>query len=220
VNQKSFKKIFIGAAVLFVVLFVGGAMAFKAAQSGGSGAVSAATLATLDRAHAPSVGSVDAPVVIVEFLDPACETCAVFYPLVKGMMDANPGKIRLVLRWAPFHNGSPNVVALLEAARKQDKFWPALEALLRSQTAWTVNHTADVSAAWMQLAGLGLDQEQIQADMGSASVQQNIQQDLADAAALNVTMTPEYFVNGKPMPSFGLEQLMGLVNEALEETSR
>jgi hypothetical protein len=33
-------------------------------------------------------------------------------------------------------------------------------------------------------------------------------------------MTPEYFVNGKPMPSFGWEQLQALVNEALANASR
>ena len=43
---------------------------------------------------------------------------------------------------------------------------------------------------------------------------------VADAATLNVTMTPEYFVNGKPMPSFGWEQLQGLVEEALAEAGR
>jgi protein-disulfide isomerase len=177
-------------------------------------------MGALDRAHAPSLGPADAPVVIVEFLDPACETCAIFYPAVKDMMAANPGKIRLVLRWAPFHDGSRDVVALLEAARKQDKFWPALETLLASQPVWAVNHTAQVSAAWRMLADLGLDQGQIEADMVAPDVSQIIAQDIADAGALNVTMTPEYFVNGKPMPSFGYEQLKQLVDDALIATSR
>jgi protein-disulfide isomerase len=35
---------------------------------------------------------------------------------------------------------------------------------------------------------------------------------------MNVTMTPEYFVNGKPMPSFGYEQLKQLVDEALAQS--
>ncbi len=215
-NQKA---LFIGAAVALVVVFVGGSMVFKASQSG-PGAIAGTTMATLDRDHAPSVGPADAPVVIVEFIDPACETCAIFYPAVKEMMAANPGQIRLVLRWAPFHDGSREVVALLEAARKQDKLWPALETLLASQPAWTVNHTAQVSAAWHMLAELGLDQGQIEADMVAADVNQNIAQDVADAAALNVTMTPEYFVNGKPLPSFGYEQLKQLVDEALLATAR
>ncbi len=214
------KPLFIGAVVAFVVVFVGGAMWYNASQGGAGGTIPEATLTALDRAHAPSVGPADAPVVIVEFLDPACETCAVFYPRVKNLMAANPGRIRLVLRWAPFHNGSPNVVALLEAARKQDKFWPALETLLASQTAWTANHTADYPQALMQLQGLDLDNEQLFADMASPEITEMIRQDVADANTLNVTATPEYFVNGKPMPSFGWQQLMDLVNEALEEAGR
>ena len=214
------KSLFVGAAIAFVVIFIGGAWLFNTATNGAGGTVPAATLATLDRAHAPSVGPADAPVVIVEFLDPACETCAQFYPAVKDIMAANPDRIRLVLRWAPFHDGSRDVVAMLEAARKQDQFWPAIETLLASQSAWAINHTADVNLAWQQLAVLGLDLEQIQADMTAADVTQNITQDIADAATMNVTMTPEYFVNGKPMPSFGYAQLRQLVDEALAETGR
>lgn len=214
-NQKS---VFIGAAVAFVVIFLGGTMWYRASQGGTSGGIPEATLAALDRSHAPSVGPADAPVVIVEFLDPACETCATFYPFVKRMMAANPDKIRLVLRWAPFHTGSQDVVALLEAARKQDMFWPALETLLASQAAWAADHTADFPLALLQLQGLGLDNERLFADMASPETAQLIRQDIADANTMNVTATPEYFVNGKPMPSFGYEQLAQLVAEALEQT--
>jgi len=210
--------LFVGAAVALAVIFVGSAMMFNASQS--SGTDSEATMATLDRAHAATMGPADAPVVIAEFLDPACETCALFYPAVKDLMAANPGQIRLVIRWAPFHNGSRNVVALLEAARNQGKFWPALERLLATQSDWAINHSADVDLAWQQLGGLDLDGARISADMASAEVMQIMEQDLADAATLNVTMTPEYFVNGNPMPSFGWEQLQALVDEALAETSR
>ena len=83
--------------------------------------------------HSPTYGKADAPVTIVEFIDPACETCRAFYPMVKAMIAANPDKIRLVLRYAPFHNGSDKVVVVLEAARKQRLFWPALERLLATQ---------------------------------------------------------------------------------------
>ncbi|MDE2416929.1 MAG: thioredoxin domain-containing protein [Burkholderiales bacterium] len=90
----------------------------------------AATLdrALLVRAHSPSEGRADSPVVIVEFFDPACGTCRMFYPMVKQLMVENPNRIRLVMRYAPFHQGSDKVVAVLEAARRQGKFWQALEA--------------------------------------------------------------------------------------------
>ena len=212
------KSLFFGAVAAFAVVFLGGAMWYNASQSSAGEAVSAATLTALDRPHAPSLGPADAPVVIVEFLDPACETCAQFYPLVKNIMAANPDRIRLVLRWAPFHNGSPDVVSLLEAARMQDMFLPALERLLETQADWAINHTADYPRALLQLQDLGLDNERLFADMASPEIGQILRQDMTDANALNVTATPEYFVNGKPMPSFGYQQLVQLVTEALEET--
>lgn len=216
-NQRS---LLIGAAVAFLVVFAGAAVWYGNSRDGGQGTVPAAARAALDRAHAPSVGPADAPVVIVEFLDPACETCATFYPLVKNIMAANPGRIRLVLRWAPFHNGSQDVVAILEAARRQEKFWPALERLLATQPAWAINHTADFTLALMQLQGIGLDTDRLMADMTDPAIAGIIRQDVADANTLNVTATPEYFVNGKPMPSFGYEQLVQLVTEALAEANR
>ncbi len=214
------KNLFIGAAVVLVVLFAAASTLYTSRKAAAPAAIPAASQEALVRAHAPTVGPADAPVTIVEFLDPACETCATFYPMVKDMMAANPGRIRIVYRWAPFHNGSQDVVAMLEAARKQDKLWPALEALLASQAQWSPGHTPQVAAAWKQLEGLGLNREQMIADMASPEITQRIAQDLADAASLNVTMTPEFFVNGKPLPSFGYEQLKQLVDEALKQTRK
>jgi protein-disulfide isomerase len=42
--------------------------------------------------------------------------------------------------------------------------------------------------------------------------------DLADVTTMNVTMTPEYFVNGKPLPKFGFEELKKLVDDELANT--
>ena len=176
--------------------------------------------ANLVRMHSPTLGNADAPVVIVEFLDPACETCKSFYPVVKKMIADNPGRIRLVLRYAPFHKGSDKVVAMLEGARKQGKFWPALEALLATQADWAPHHTAQADLAWRHLEGLGLDLAQVRADMVSPGVAQVIAQDLADSRALDVTMTPEFFVNGQPLPSFGYEQLRKQVDAALAASRR
>jgi protein-disulfide isomerase len=107
---------------------------------------------------------------------------------------------------------------MLEAARRQGKFWPALEALLANQAAWTANHKANPEKAWKQVEGIGLNMEQMAFDLMSPDIDSAIKQDLADAKTLNVTMTPEYFVNGKPLPSFGLEQLKGLVDQALADS--
>lgn len=214
------KTIFTVSAIVLLLAFVAAAVLYSGQKEKAANQLAETNRAALIRMHSPTEGNPNAPVVIVEFFDPACETCSDFYPRVKNLMAAHPGKIRLVLRYAPFHDGSEKVVAVLEAARKQGKFWPALEALFSSQRDWAANHTAQIGKVWKHLDGLGLNMEQMTFDITAPEIEKLIAQDLADAHTLNVTMTPEYFVNGKPLPSFGFEQLTELVNQALAESTR
>jgi len=212
--------VFIIALVLLGVAFlVGSVMYIADKESKANQQLSEAKAAALGRLYAPMIGKLEAPVVIVEFLDPACGTCAAFYPLVKEIMDANPGRIRLVIRYAPFHKGADKVVAALEATRKQGKYWKALEALLASQEAWAPNHTAQVDLIWKQWEGLGLDLDKVRADMQSPEIAKAIAQDIEDARTLEVKATPEYFVNGRGMPNFGETPLRRLIADALRETA-
>ena len=215
------KTLFTVALVGFFIAFIVATLIYNVERDDQASQLATANQAALLRMHSPSLGPQDAPVVIVEFIDPACETCAAFYPRVKEILAAHPERIRLVLRHAPFHPGSDQVATALEAARRQGKFWPALEALLANQRAWTRNHTALAEPALQVLsgAGIGLDMSRLQVDMASPEVARVIQQDLDDARTLNVSKTPEFFVNGKPMPSFGLPQLQKLVADALAETA-
>ena len=211
------KSLFAVAAAVLLLAFVAGVQFYTRVQSEAASQHAGTNREALIRMHSPSLGKADAPVVIVEFLDPACETCAAFYPMVKQLLAAHPDKIRLVLRYAPFHQGSDKVVGVLVAAHRQGKFWPALEALLASQQAWTEHHTANVERVWPQLEGIGLNMEQMAFDMAAPEISSVIAQDLADARRLNVSKTPEFFVNGRPLPSFGFEQLRGLVDQAVAE---
>jgi len=214
------KTLFTVAAVALLLVFVVGTLLYKSERINEATQTAAANGTVLVRPHSPTLGNADAPVVIVEFFDPACETCRAFYPLVKQIMAANPGKIRLVLRYAPFHKGSDRVVAVLEAARKQDRYWPALEALLAAQAEWAPHHAAEVDLVWRHLQGVGLNLEQLRTDMNSPEIASLIAQDLADTRTLKVTKTPQFFVNSTPLLNFGYEPLKQLVDSALRETQR
>ncbi len=208
------KNAFIAAAALLIAAIALGVFLFRG--QGSAGAPSAAqSQAALTRTDTPTFGEPSALVHIVEFLDPACGTCGEFYPFVKKMMAANPGKIRISVRYAPFHPGSDQVVKVIEAARMQGQFSQTLEALFASQSVWVQNHHANVDLIWGPLGALGLDLERVKIDMNSPEIAQRVQRDLADANSLGVVMTPEFFVNGKPLPSFGYEQLKTLVDDAL-----
>jgi len=212
------KTIFILAAAAVLLSFLAAVVIYKNNQREQAEQQTSANREALVRMHSPTLGNASAPVVLVEFFDPACETCRAFYPLVKDMMAANPGKIRLVLRYAPFHAGSDQLVAALEAARRQGKFWEALEALLAAQDNLAQNHTVEKDRIWQHLEGLGLDQAKLKADMAAPDIANVIAQDLADAQTLKVSKTPEFYVNGRPLPSFGYEQLKALVDEEIAKS--
>lgn len=164
----------------------------------------------LIRPYSPVLGPVDAPVTIIEFFDPACETCRAFHPVVKQIMDAFPGKVRVVLRYAAFHPPSEEAIVILEAARLQNLFVPALEALLEAQPAWAPHGRQPISP-WPFAARAGLDVDRAQRDRLMPHIAATIKQDAADVATVGVRQTPTFFVNGKPLREFGAQQLFDLV---------
>ena len=168
------------------------------------------------RGHSRVLGSPGAKVTIVEFMDPACETCAAFSPLVKQVMAANPGRIKLVIRYAPFHHGADTFVKILEAAGKQGKYWETLDAMFKSQAHWASHSNPRPERIWEFLPAVGLDMARIKTDMNDPEFAQRISQDMADAATLNVRKTPGFFVNGRPLEPFGRQNLMNLINEELQ----
>jgi protein-disulfide isomerase len=214
------KTLFITAAVILLLAFVGGAIFYGTQKTEQAGQLADENKSALVREHSRVLGHADARVEIVEFIDPACGTCRHFYPLVKEMLAAHPDRIRLVLRYAPFHQNADHVVALVEAAGKQGKYWETLEALLAAQDDWVMNHAVQPEQVWRHIEGLGLDLAQLRSDMDAPEIARLIAQDLEDANTLKVTQTPEFFVNGKPLPSFGYEPLKKLVDEALASEYR
>ena len=213
------RKAIIGSIAALAVAFIVGVLVYTSERAPTASAASA-NRAYLERLHAPVTGAADARVQIVEFMDPACGTCAAFFPFVKQLMAENPGRIRLTVRHVAFHKGADEVVRMLEAARRQDKYWVTLERVLATQERWAVNHVARADLVWPELAGLGLDLERLRADMAAPEVATRMKQDMQDAGAVGVSKTPEYYVNGRPLPSFGYEPLAALVREELQRAYR
>ena len=206
------------AAILLVAVFAIAAILYDAKKSDEMSASAKQHASLLVRDYSPTTGDKDARVTIVEFFDPACQTCKQFHPFVKQLMDANPGKIKLVMRYTPLHHGSDEVVKILEAARLQNLYWETLQATYDTQDAWAVNHTAQPQNLWMILAYTKLDIEKAKRDVLSLAVIRNTQQDMDDARQLNVDKTPGFFVNGKPLVRFGYEQLQELVESEIRNS--
>ena len=174
----------------------------------------------LVRMHSPVFGPQDAPVTIVEFFDPACETCRAFYPIVKNLMAKYPNDVRLVFRYAPFHQGSDQVVKLLESSKSQGKYQAVLEAVLAAQPSWADHGQPNIENAFKAAEQAGLDLSKARKDMENPGMQAVLQQDMEDLTALKVTKTPTFFVNGRSLPSFGPDQLAELVAEEVAKVKK
>jgi protein-disulfide isomerase len=211
------KILFIGTSLIIIVAFIVAVTIFQTSQTSQNKNTSFDNLNKVERANAPTKGPLNAKVTIVEFFDPACETCSVFYPLVNNLIKKYPGKVKVMMRYAPLHQGSDQVVKILEAAHLQGQFWPAIDILFKQQQLWTRHHVAEPKSALRLLSNLPLDREQFMRDLSSDNINKTISQDVMDGKMLNVRATPQFFVNGKPLINFGFKQLTQLVEEAIEE---
>ena len=214
------KWLVVGALGVVALAFVAGIAIYQDRSARQAAAAVQAGSDALVRPHPPVFGNPQAAVTIVEFFDPSCETCRAFYPVVKGIVNASFGQVRLVLRYAPLHQGSERAVQILEAARLQGKYWPALERALADQPRWAAHGNPQPELIWESIADTGLDMAKARADAGSPAIADALRQDIADMKALQVRATPGFFVNGRPLTDFGEAQLRALVKEELAKVRK
>ncbi len=209
--------IIISVVCVTIGVFLLAARWYKQQQTERIAAVATPESQVLVRDYAPWKGAANAKVTIVEFLDPECESCRAAYPWTDALMKEFDGQIRLVVRYAAFHPNSKFAIQVLEAARKQGRYWETLEVLFRYQPQWGDHHHPQPELIWTYLPQVaGLDVERVRRELNDEGTARAIAQDAMDGSALGVRMTPSFFVNGKPLENFGFEPLRALVVEALK----
>ncbi|RLA63827.1 MAG: disulfide bond formation protein DsbA [Epsilonproteobacteria bacterium] len=159
------------------------------------------------REYSPQFGDKNAKVFLIEFLDPECESCRQFYPQIKNLLKEFKGKVKLIVRYAPFHRNSKFIIKALEASRKQKKYWEALELLFKYQPNWGNHHNPQPNLIFKYLPEIGINIKKLKSDMNDPEIEKRIAQDILDLKQLNVRGTPAFFVNGKSPEKFGIEYL-------------
>jgi protein-disulfide isomerase len=208
--------IFAFSIIALLVIFVLASVYFKGQQADKIESVALEDAAVFDRGHSQWLGSEGARVVITEFFDPGCETCRAFHPFLKKILAHYEGKTKLVKRYAPLHHGADKMVMILEASKEQGKYWETLDVMFESQPHWASHSNPQPEKIWQFLPEIGLDIDKIKTDMGKPEIERIVRQDIADAKALNVTKTPQFFVNGRPLVEFGSKQLLQLIQSEID----
>ena len=87
-KEETFKmnkqKLVIVSCIVLILVFATGALLYQNQQSEKQESLARESTSLFVREYSQTLGRNDAKVIIVEFFDPACETCASFYPLVKN----------------------------------------------------------------------------------------------------------------------------------------
>ena len=114
--------------------------------------------------------------------------------------------MRIVFKHLPLriHTKAPAAHAAAEAAHRQGKFWEMHDAIFANQREMSPEKYVEYAAE------IGLDVEQFKRDVADAEVKRKVDADAKEAAALGVTGTPGFFINGKlPERSAPLRRLQG-----------
>lgn len=206
------------AGALIVLLIVGATLYARAQKSERARQEATAPkpdTALFVRPHSHILGPKDAKVTIVEFLDPECESCRAIYPYVKALLGQYKDKVRLVIRYMPFHPNSMLAASALEAAAEQGKYWEMLEVLFQNQPAWGDHHQPRPELIPDYAQQIGLDMTAFRQTLNSAKHRTIVEQDKADGQKLGVQGTPTFFVNGRRLDRLGYEPLKALIDEEL-----
>lgn len=204
-----------GIAALLIVLFAAGAYRYRAQQTATAEEAAQAGSELLVRPYSPTQGPAGAPVTVVEFFDPECESCRAMYPFVKQVMTEFDGRVQLVIRYMPLHQNSAYAATLLEASRVQGKYWEFLEMMMYRQPEWASHHAPRPELLITYAPLVGLDAEKLRVAATDPQIRTRIEQDRNDGMALGANRTPTFFVNGKPLMQLGYAPLRDAIQAEL-----
>jgi len=207
----------IGVMAFLVIAFFVGSSIYKKSEEDRLGFLAQENANLFAPDYAPVYGDVNAKVVLTEFLDPECESCRRFYPQVKALLKKYQGKVKLVVRYAAFHRNSTHAIMVLEATRKQNKYWESLGLLFDYQPGWADHHNPQPHLVFEYLKEVGVDINKLKIDMQDPAIAKIIAQDAKDMKELNVRGTPAFFVNGKALEQFGISYLNSAIEKAVNE---
>lgn len=155
----------------------------------------------LKMGHLPVKGNANAKVTMVEFSDFECPFCGRFYEdtlpqIIKEYVDT--GKLKIYFRHYPlsFHPKAVPLALASECANDQGAFWKMHDKIFETN-ATVATMTDDQIKLWA--ADLGLDTSSFNSCYDNKTHQKDVDEDFAAGAAVGVSGTPTFYINGKQL---------------------
>lgn len=148
---------------------------------------------TYIRKHNPILGSSDAPVKIIAFIDFECPFCQRSYPITKDVVQQFSGAVQFVFKHLPLssiHPQAHDAAIASSCAHDQNKFWDYYDALFESKK-------IDADSLIIAAQHVGMNTTAFETCMQRNPNGSQIQQDTLDAVDVGVRGTPTYLLNGR-----------------------
>ena len=155
-------------------------------------------------------GPKTAKVTIVEFSDFQCPFCKQATPMIDEVLKANKD-VNLVFKQFPLTSIHPNAMPAAKsavAAGKQGKFWEMHDIMFENNRELTPDKLKEYAGK------IGLDVAKWEKDFASPEVQAQVDREMQEARAADVTGTPTIFVGGKRLQNRSPEGFKQLIEEA------
>ena len=164
----------------------------------------------------PARGPDKAPITIIAFSDYQCPYCKRAHATVEQVMQTYGDKVKLVYRDypLPFHENARPAAEAAACANAQGKFWEFHQKL------WGAS---DLSTEKLKaMAGeVGMDQQKFNDCLAKQEFKAVIDKDIADGAAVGVTGTPAFFINGRMLSGAQpFERFKEVIDEELARSSK
>ena len=161
---------------------------------------------------APTKGSAEAPVTVVEFADYECPYCARAQATLNTIQETYKDQVRLVFKDFPlsFHPQAQKAAEAARCAGEQNKYWDYHDVLFSNTKALQVDKLKQYAA------DLQLDTARFDACLDSGQQAAAVRRDFAQGSQLGVSGTPAFFINGRFIS--GAQQFSAfqeLIDEAL-----
>lgn len=161
------------------------------------GAIKTNAKALFNDANSPTVGSAEASVTLVEFFDYQCGHCKEMTDAVDSLIKQNKN-LRVVFKELPIFGADSEYAAKAAlAAQKQDKFFAFHNALMKAANPLNNDKVMEVAKS------VGLDTSQLSKDMESASIQQELKNNVQLAQAMQLMGTPAFVFANRAGTQFG-----------------
>jgi protein-disulfide isomerase len=159
-------------------------------------------------------GPKTAKVTIVEFSDFQCPFCKQATPMLEEVLKAHKD-VNLVFKQFPLTSIHPQAMPAAKAvvaAGKQGKFWEMHDIVFENNRELGADKLKEYAGK------IGLDVARWEKDVASPEVQAQVDREMQEARAADVTGTPTIFVGGKRLQNRSPEGFKQLIDEAMKRS--